>query len=41
VTSPAAVRFDIGVHTIDLALYFLGFPPVREVIGTTRSDFGP
>jgi len=32
---------DIGVHTIDLALYFLGFPPVREVIGTTRSDFGP
>ena len=31
---------DIGVHAIDLALYFLDFPEVVEVSGTTRSQFG-
>jgi predicted dehydrogenase len=31
---------DIGVHAIDLALYFLDFPEVVEVSGTTRSEFG-
>lgn len=31
---------DIGVHAIDLALYFLDFPDVEEVLGQTRSQFG-
>ncbi|CQR49494.1 MULTISPECIES: Gfo/Idh/MocA family protein [Haloferax] len=31
---------DIGVHAIDLALYFLDFPEVVEVSGVTRSEFG-
>ncbi|HET7323797.1 MAG TPA: Gfo/Idh/MocA family oxidoreductase [Halococcus sp.] len=31
---------DIGVHAIDLALYFLDFPEVVEVSATTRSGFG-
>ncbi|SFK84555.1 Predicted dehydrogenase [Halogranum rubrum] len=31
---------DIGVHAIDLALYFLDFPELAEVTGTTRSQFG-
>jgi len=31
---------DIGVHAVDLALYFLGHPEVVEVSGVTRSDFG-
>jgi predicted dehydrogenase len=31
---------DIGVHAIDLALYFLGFPEVVEVSGTARAEFG-
>ena len=31
---------DIGVHAIDLALHFLGFPEVVEVSGQTRSEFG-
>ncbi len=31
---------DIGVHAIDLALYFLDFPTITEVSGTTRSQFG-
>ena len=31
---------DIGVHAIDLALYFLDFPEVVEVSGVTRSQFG-
>ncbi|AUV82277.1 gfo/Idh/MocA family oxidoreductase [Salinigranum rubrum] len=31
---------DIGVHAIDLSLYFLDFPEVVEVSGTTRSEFG-
>jgi predicted dehydrogenase len=31
---------DIGVHAIDLALYFLDFPEVVEVSGTTRAEFG-
>src|SRR6056297_105916 len=31
---------DIGVHAIDLALYFLDFPAIAEVSGTARSQFG-
>jgi predicted dehydrogenase len=31
---------DIGVHAVDLALYFLDFPEVVEVSGTTRAEFG-
>ncbi|QAU11690.1 Gfo/Idh/MocA family oxidoreductase [Halorubrum sp. BOL3-1] len=31
---------DIGVHAIDLALYFLDHPEVVEVSGQTRSEFG-
>jgi len=31
---------DIGVHAIDLALHFLDFPPIVEVSGTMRSQFG-
>lgn len=31
---------DIGVHAIDLALYFLDFPEVVEVSGQTRAQFG-
>lgn len=31
---------DIGVHAIDLALYFLGFPEPEEVLGVVRSEFG-
>jgi len=31
---------DIGVHAIDLALHFLDFPPIVEVSGTARSQFG-
>mgnify|MGYP006274881787 CR=1 FL=1 len=31
---------DIGVHAIDLALYFLDFPEVVEVSGVARSEFG-
>jgi predicted dehydrogenase len=31
---------DIGVHAIDLSLYFLDFPDVVEVSAVTRSQFG-
>jgi predicted dehydrogenase len=31
---------DVGVHPLDLGLWFLGFPEVREVSGTARSQFG-
>jgi predicted dehydrogenase len=31
---------DIGVHAIDLALYFLDFPEIVEVSGQTRAQFG-
>ena len=31
---------DIGVHAIDLSLYFLDFPEIVEVSGITRSEFG-
>ncbi|SEO69674.1 Predicted dehydrogenase [Halogranum amylolyticum] len=31
---------DIGVHAVDLALYFLDYPEVVEVSGVTRSQFG-
>ncbi len=31
---------DLGVHAIDLALYVLEYPPVTEVTGVTRGEFG-
>jgi predicted dehydrogenase len=31
---------DLGVHAVDLALHFLGFPEVVEVTGETRAAFG-
>ncbi|SFR60834.1 Gfo/Idh/MocA family protein [Halogeometricum limi] len=31
---------DIGVHAIDLSLYFLDYPAVEEVSAVTRSQFG-
>lgn len=31
---------DLGVHSIDLALYSMGFPDIVEVSGVTRSEFG-
>lgn len=34
------VMMDLGVHVIDLGLTLLGHPPVHEVTGVTRSDFG-
>ncbi|SNR56047.1 Gfo/Idh/MocA family protein [Halorubrum vacuolatum] len=38
--SGGGALIDIGVHAIDLALYFLDHPEVVEVSGTTRSEFG-
>ncbi len=38
--SGGGALIDIGVHAIDLALYFLDFPEVVEVSGITRSQFG-
>ncbi len=31
---------DLGVHAVDLALYLLGYPEVREVTGVARGEFG-
>ncbi len=31
---------DLGVHAIDLSLYLLDYPPVVEVNGVTRTEFG-
>ncbi|GAB6880693.1 Gfo/Idh/MocA family oxidoreductase [Halorubrum gandharaense] len=38
--SGGGALIDIGVHAIDLALYFLDHPEVVEVSGETRSEFG-
>ncbi|WP_137290771.1 Gfo/Idh/MocA family protein [Natronorubrum halophilum] len=34
------VLMDLGVHIIDLALHLLDYPPIIEVTGRTRSEFG-
>jgi predicted dehydrogenase len=39
-TAGGGAVLDIGAHGIDLALYLLGFPDLREVTGVTRSEFG-
>lgn len=31
---------DIGVHVLDLALYFLDFPPIKSVDAAIHSEFG-
>lgn len=38
--SGGGALIDLGVHSIDLALYACGFPEVVEVSGVTRSNFG-
>ncbi|GGL30563.1 oxidoreductase [Halarchaeum grantii] len=38
--SGGGALIDIGVHIIDLALHFAGFPEVVEVSGETRAEFG-
>lgn len=35
------VLIDIGVHSLDLALHVLGYPSIEEVMGETRTEFGP
>ena len=32
---------DLGVHVLDMALWFMGFPAVLTVSGATRTAFGP
>jgi predicted dehydrogenase len=32
---------DLGVHVLDLTLWFMGFPSIQTVSGATRSIFGP
>jgi predicted dehydrogenase len=32
---------DIGVHLLDLALYFMGYPEPVSVVGSTYHEFGP
>ncbi|GAB3025836.1 Gfo/Idh/MocA family protein [Natronobiforma cellulositropha] len=31
---------DLGVHAIDLSLFLLEYPPIEEVTGIVRSEFG-
>ena len=38
--SGGGALIDIGVHAIDLAMYFMDFPEIVEVSGVTRSEFG-
>lgn len=32
---------DLGVHVLDLSMWFMGFPKLATVSGSTRSTFGP
>lgn len=39
--SGGGVLVDLGVHMLDLALWYMGYPKVRSVLGSTYSEFGP
>ena len=32
---------DIGIHALDLALYYMGYPEPVSVVGSTYHEFGP
>lgn len=38
--SGGGATIDLGVHVIDLALYLLGFPQVKQVLGKVYGKFG-
>jgi predicted dehydrogenase len=38
--SGGGALIDIGVHRLDLALWLMGFPPIRSVSGTTYGHLG-
>jgi len=35
------VTTDLGSHVVDLAMYLMGFPKVRQVVGCAYTKFGP
>jgi predicted dehydrogenase len=39
--SGGGALIDLGVHVLDMALWFMGFPDVLTVSGATRTKFGP
>ena len=39
--SGGGVGWDLGSHVLDLALYLMGFPKVKEVTGCAYTKFGP
>jgi predicted dehydrogenase len=39
--SGGGALIDIGVHALDLALWYLGFPRMKEATGSVYAKFGP